>query len=463
MAEETVKILLEVHQKNVEYISDLKNKLKDAEGQVGKMNQKLAEFTEKQEKVESVNIKLRRAILAFRKEMFAVALGVGAVVGVLKALAGTSDALAERFERLGDIATRALQPVGDFTARLLGGGGRTRASQMELLTLQSEILELRGRQHEALMKKMEAEEIRFNQNQKRRSQEERELFERNFRLRQLMLQETSRLSEFGLQRQAENVADLKRQGVGGAQSATADTIFKFLQAEHQTLTEVLKSFQTSINRAMADFLARSLFTAIFKNFDPVLRENQRQTKLLEDISGCVCRLPPRTAGMAGEMTITGGARGGVLGAIGSIAGLIGGISGAGALAGAMGGVTGIGGALPQGAGIEFGAGAMRGVEKVGNLIPRFQGGGEVPILAHRGEFVVNRTAAASNKELLKEINSGAKGVRGATNVFLIRTNDANSFAEMLSTPSAQNKIVTGVVRNILLNGDARRVIKDFAR
>lgn len=124
--------------------------------------------------------------------------------------------------------------------------------------------------------------------------------------------------------------------------------------------------------------------------------------------------------------------------------------GAGFAGGAGGG--GGGGGLPSGAGITMA------------VPPAMQHGGEVPIMAHRGEFVVNARAAQANKGILEEINSGDMNrVRGTQNVFLIRANDAQSFANMLSTPSARHQIEIAVIRAVTLNQTIRPVLKEFVK
>lgn len=96
-------------------------------------------------------------------------------------------------------------------------------------------------------------------------------------------------------------------------------------------------------------------------------------------------------------------------------------------------------------------------------IPKFEAGGEVPIMAQPGEFVVRKSVAQNNMDLLQDLNAGSRRSRGATNVFLIKANDAASFDDMLASPSAQARIEVNVIRAIMANGQIRDVIKSYAK
>ncbi len=69
-------------------------------------------------------------------------------------------------------------------------------------------------------------------------------------------------------------------------------------------------------------------------------------------------------------------------------------------------------------------------------LPHYQSGGEVPIMAHQGEFVVNAAATARNRNLLERINTGQDGSAGGMqvqNVFIIQAIDEASFRGKLQT------------------------------
>jgi len=138
----------------------------------------------------------------------------------------------------------------------------------------------------------------------------------------------------------------------------------------------------------------------------------------------------------------------------------------GALGAITGGISGLAGlkfpsfgGLPASAGVTFGPNSFA---HTGGAV-RFQTGGEVPAVLHQGEFVVRRSVAQDNKEALKEMNAGGKKIRGTQNVFMIKANDASSFADMLSTPSARAQLEIQVIRAIMANGQIRQIIKDFAK
>ena len=116
MADETVRILLEVQKKNLEYISELSQKLNDATGQVEIQKRKVEELGQRFEKSESAMLKARRAIIAIRREMFALSFTIGAAIGVLKLLSTQSDELGLIFERSGDSVKSWMNKIGDATA-----------------------------------------------------------------------------------------------------------------------------------------------------------------------------------------------------------------------------------------------------------------------------------------------------------------------------------------------------------
>ena len=142
------------------------------------------------------------------------------------------------------------------------------------------------------------------------------------------------------------------------------------------------------------------------------------------------------------------------------------------IAGAGGGGTpsggGAGGGDVAGPSMEWppsGGGGPDGVRfHSGGRVPAFATGGEVPITAQPGEFVMRKSVSQGNKELLQELNATGR-VKGASggNVFLIKANDAQSFAQMLSSPASQAQLEVEVIKAIMRNGNVRNVIKNFAK
>ena len=128
-----------------------------------------------------------------------------------------------------------------------------------------------------------------------------------------------------------------------------------------------------------------------------------------------------------------------LGALSSTFGIItgfGGLGGAGS--GGAGGVPSTGGARTQTVMTHHQGGEVK------KQLPSFQYGGEVPIMAKPGEFVVAEGPAQRNMELLKAINAGRDGGGGGQAItYTIYAVDARSFQQLLY----QNKAsIHGIVQ-----------------
>lgn len=301
-----------------------------------------------------------------------------------------------------------------------------------------------------------------------------------------MEREDLRLTELGLKRQSQIYKDFVKETVGAFKGGTADTLFNFLQGERQTVGDVLKSFTTGINRAISNALSESLFTSLlggggmggfFQNFmnsltgkktdDPNKKAQDETNRILIDhnnilmaIRECVCRTASAVEAMAAcgcpdnskitSMNITPGK----ISTASRLASVFGSIAGA---AGALGGMP-SGGKSPPSIKID-----PKLLGHSGREIPQFPSGGEVPIMAQPGEFIVRKSAAQDNKDLLKSINSGARQSKQAQNVYFINANDAKSFSDMLSSPSARAQLEFQITRAIMGNGQLRDTIKNFGR
>ena len=324
-----------------------------------------------------------------------------------------------------------------------------------------------------------------------------------------------RRAELGIRSIKQIHKEFARDIVSSFEHLASDPLFKMLQGERQSFQDIFKGFTTSINRAFSDLIGKSFVASIFGggNFFDIIKENfetlkgtlsgknatvtatEKVAKTASDIDtkieelknlmaraqACMCRTADNTAfignnlgragGMSGITGITaeitgGGGGGGWLSSIGKIAGAVssigslfsGGVNiGGSASAAVSQGLS----AIPTASQLEA-AGAFFKTSHAGGPA-RFQMGGEVPAFLHPNEYVVKASAAMANKDLLRDINEGdTKRSRKANNVFLIKTNDAQSFSDMLGSPSSQAKLEIEIMRAIMRNGDIRRIIRDFA-
>lgn len=323
--------------------------------------------------------------------------------------------------------------------------------------------------------------------------------------------ERLRLQELGLKTMGDIGRDFQRNVIGAFQSTMSNTIFSALQGEKIDPKEVLRGFATQINKAVSEAVSQAITTSLFQGgnfFDNLksaftgeslmTRRQQQQldqgstaettrkimNQKLDQISQCICNaMSAMQGGGRGGMTmsIEGGGGGGflhsfggLLSSIGSMGSMLGGIGSIANIASSAGST--IGGGIAGGAGsiipnisglTSLGDGIIPNLP-MGNLalptIGAFASGGEIPALVSPGEFVVNRAASGSNKDLLQQINSGAgKKVPGTQNVFMIKANDADSFANQLSSPSSRAQLEIQVIRSIMNNGQVRKIIKEFAR
>jgi hypothetical protein len=496
MPGERVEIIYEASVRGADKIQDLSRKTQELDDANTKVSRATEGATRAQLKHNDALLRAREAIHNFKKELFAITFAIG----LLKGLTSASDELAERFEKLGRLTAKILQPLGNALARLFGGKGElSDVKKSELLSLQEDVARLRGDNAEALRKKLEAEEIKFNNSIMSLSEDKKRIFRSEFEERKRLMIETQRLEELGLKRQQQIFNDFKKDLVSGLRGSTGETLFNLFEGNAQSGGDILKNFRSGLNRALSDALSQSLFSGlfggggisgIFENFKNILSGRNSTTmavdKVAEKISemhqtlsqatDCICRTAENTAAMAGrgspQISFEPGkdTMKGVRMA-GAITGLVATVASIGA-AGAAGAGSGAGAAAsgPSGnfANISMGPGAMGPVGRYGGLesmlprIPRFKNGGEVPAILHAGEYVVNAQATRRNKETLAAINSGGSAGGHTFNVF-VKANDAKSFDDQLGSSAARARMEIQVIRMIMENGNVRRVMKEYVR
>lgn len=471
----------------VEEISRLNERLQQDNT---KLKEAVNRVSAAQERQESALLKSRQAVISFRRELFIFTVIAGSTAGILRSLGKDSEALSGRLEGVTDWWRNLTGAVGDAVAQLttakglmaslanlpafgfIGVGQKAQArsvtdhledsrkGRMQRLQLESQIAALEGNSLLALRKKHQADQLRLEQEFTKKRLAELQPYYNRIRENEL---ESLRLAELGLKRRVEIAKDLRRDLVAGFQSQTGNTIFKFLQGEKQSGMDVLKGFRETINRAISDAISGTLFTTLatggnfFRNFADILKgetlatrrqsetneilKNNVAEKLtrIQEAVACVCANTGRLSGFSGgriEGTITPPSVG-ILDKVGAVANLVGAVAG-------------------------LGKGGPNVTMAPGTNIPRFQTGGEVPAILHGGEFVVNRTAAQTNRELLRDINAGGGGKLGNNFFIKIDAVDSQSFERRLASPSAREAIGMQVVRLVAMNSEVRRVIKEFA-
>jgi hypothetical protein len=371
--------------------------------------------------------------------------------------------------------------------------------KIEDLNIEAETFRIMGDDRLALKKKQEAEMLSATNTG---SAARIAVVKAEIEQKQKAERDAFELTKLGLKNQKQIYDDYIKNVVSGTQKTSSDVLFKFLQGEKQSWMDVLKSFQSMFNRAVSDAITESLFSSmtgkggtgnIFSSLfgkkptdsleasiagkeSPVesnarlanslssqsLDNEKMMITLLHQIAECTCSAAKSTGGIM-TATITPG-KTSTLSKVGSIFGAISGI--AGGLSSIASSSLGAGTSASQAAlGVDLrtpeNPDAFVLDKHSGGEIMKFPSGGEVPVMAQSGEFIVRKSAAQENKELLKSINAGATQSKSGQNIYFITANDAKSFSDMLSSPSAQAAMEMQITRAIMANGSLRKAIKNF--
>lgn len=436
---------------------------------------------------------------------------------LIKDMASQSEDLAYILEQGGDTWKQWMANLGNATAYAINfynalakvksvggalaiagaqsGSQETRASRIQDANFEAEILRLKGDDINALRKKQEAENIKIIEEA---SVSRKAILKKELDEKHALEMQDLQLSMLGLQNQAKNYQKFQRDIVGSLQGGVSSTINNFLDGNKQSPADILKNFTSGINKSISDAIASALMTSLagggikgfFDSFKNAITgknstttavqlaaknqetQNNQMMNLLSAIRTCVCDTAASAAAIAAHGM--GGPQSGtiefpkpsVLSKIGAISGAIGTLAMLGA-AGAGGGGGGGGaaaGGVGAGGSIEFAPGSLGpSTMHSGGFVGAFATGGEVPALVQPGEFVMRRSVSMANRQTLQEMNAGKRTSGGGGNVFMIKTNDAKSFSDSLTTPAAQAQLEIQIMKRIMNNGDLRRIIREFAK
>lgn len=470
--------------------------------QVSNYAAKTNQATDAQEKHKNVLLQAHSAVRAFHRELFVAAGVIGLMTFSLRAMAAGSESAQIGLETLTSGVNRMMGAIGNnlamvtaFWGAIFGGASfdqaakiskaqtdaaRSLDTQVKLLTMESQTYKSMGDERLALEKKQEAEQIALK---KEGMTQRYQILKDGLDKEQAAERDAFELSELGLKSHIQIMRDFQKNLVGGAlEGSTQSVLEKTLSGQRQTGSDVMKTFQAGFAKAISEAISQSLWTSlmsggnffenlknIFTGRTPAVLAAERAAKASEDmakkddeilavlrqIAECTCStaqsisrgytgtiMPPKTSGIQKAASIFG-----VIGSLGSF-NFGGGSSG------------GIADATSPSLDI---APSVYSPHSSGGWVRSFPSGGEVPITAQPGEFVVRRSAAEQNKDLLRSINNGGTPMKGAGNVFIINANDAASFASMLGSPSAQAQIEISIIRSIMSNGNLRNILKNYAK
>lgn len=523
MADQEVSIKLSIIQQGIEDLVKTREELKRTQEESKKLTDKVNRMNEAHEKHTSILLKARAAIRAFHKEMFIFTFVAAAVIGSLTALSKASENLGSTMEKWGVAGKNAANYVGNAIDELIqkymvyyrlivtGGVSNKQAVRSAFLnsapvnksistdtkiaieSLQQKTAQSSGNTRLSQELQLDVEFLQKIQPllEKTKGSIAQGQLAQAWRDYRVEAESALRRTELGLKNANEIAKDFAHSIADAFEQLASDPVFKFLQGEKQTATDIIKGFQTNINKAISEAIGSAFKNALFnggglsgffqnfanyftgKNSAASVARQTNETldnliKVQERMLDCVCRTAENTnqiaqqgVGLSGlrlEGTITP-SKTSALSKIGAIAGGIASIASLGS-----GGFGGAG--LPTGAGVSYGPGAVPVGHTGGrigkNYVRPYSTGGEVPITAQAGEFIVRRSVADQNKDFLKEFNMTGNAKSKGGNVFLIKANDAASFQQMLSSPSAQAQMEINIIRAIANNGTIRKVIKDFA-
>lgn len=525
MADQDVSIVYQAVVSGTSDVEALAAANMELQATVGGYTNKVNEADQAQKKQTQGLVEAGREAAQLRRAFIGLLLPITADVAILNEMAKGSETIAASMEKTGDAMANFAGKVGNaiaFASRVYGGMStgmsmddamrlakkdmaetQSMKTTIERLNLEAKTAKELGDDETAMMLKQQAEQLSLKE---KYHGDAYNILKKALDNEQAAETQAYQLSELGLKSHMQIMNDFQKNLVGGAfEGSTQSVLEKTLSGQHQTGTDVLQTFQSGIAKAVSEAVSQSLWTTLMQggNFfdnlkniftgrtpaviaaeraakasEDIAKKNDDMLAVLHQIAECVCSTaqslskgfsmtttPPETSGLQKAASIFGLV--GSLGSLGNLGGLTGGTAGTPIdptsvvnSSGANGSVSSInyyGGSsmsLPDG---------VKMANSSGNWVPSFPSGGEVQVSAQPGEFIVRRGVAQQNKDLLESLNNGGKPVKGTGNVFIINANDASSFAQMLTSPSAQNQIEIAIMKSIMSNGNLRNIIKNFAK